>query len=318
MKAAVVSALGHPPLVQEFPDPAAAEGAALITVRASAISQLARGRAAGSHYSSENLFPFVAGVDGVGRLADGARVYFMLPKPPYGGFGERTLVVSEQCLPLPDGLDDLTAAAIANPGMSSSAAFRRARLAAGETVLINGATGVSGRLAVQIAKRLGAKKVFATGRDRAALEVVQTLGADVTLPLVADAAEQERAFRDAFSEGIDVVVDYLWGASAESLLTSAAKVAADRPLRFVQVGSTSGGEIKLPGAVLRSTPIELMGSGLGSVSFEGLKASIAAVFQMAASGGLTIQTRRYPFAEFAAAWAEKDSAARIVVAMDAD
>jgi len=315
MKAAVVSGLGQAPLYGDFPDPAAAEGANLISVTASAISHLARGRASGAHYSAENQFPFVAGIDGVGRLADGARVYFLLPKAPNGAFAERTLVSREQCLPLPDSLDDVTAAALANPGMSSAAAFRRGRLVAGEIVLVNGATGSSGRLAVQIAKRLGAKKVIATGRNIAALA---TLGADATIPLVADPEAQQRSFRDAFAAGgVDVVVDYLWGASAEGLLTVAAKVGASRPLRFVQVGSMSGGEIKLPSALLRSAPIELMGSGLGSVSNEGLKASIAEVFRLAATGGLTIATRTLPLSEFAAAWALDDSAARTVVTIGA-
>jgi NADPH:quinone reductase-like Zn-dependent oxidoreductase len=316
MKAAIVAALGQPPVCGDFPNPAPREGAEFITVSASAVSQLARSRASGSHYSSEDRFPFVSGFEGVGRLANGARVYFMLPQAPYGAFAERTLVASAHCLPLPDGLDDITAAAIANPGMSSTAAFGRARLLTGETVLINGATGVAGRLAVQIAKRWGAKKVIATGRNLAALDAVQALGADVTITLRGDGADQQRRFADAFREGVDVVIDYLWGASAEALLTSAAKVGASRPLRFVQVGSASGGEINLPSAVLRSIPIELIGSGLGSVSFERLKASIGEVFNMAAMGGLSMQTRRYPFAEFAAAWAAKDGDARAVVTFD--
>ena len=312
MKAAVVSALGQPPAYQDFAEPAARAGAELIAVSASALSQLARGRAMGRHYSSDDRVPFVAGVDGVGRRADGSRVYFLMPNAPYGGFAERTLAPVGQCVPLPDGLDEITAAALANPGMSSSAAFGRARLVAGETVLVNGATGVSGRLAVQIAKRLGAKKVIATGRN---LAVLATLGADATIPLVADAQEQERRFREVFAEGVDVVADYLWGASAEALLTAVAKQRVSRPLRFVQIGSMSGGEIKLPSAVLRSTPIELMGSGLGSVSHESLKASIAQVFRMAATEGLEIKTRVLPLSEFAAAWALDDSTARTVLTM---
>ena len=85
-------------------------------------------------------FPFVAGIDGVGRLDDGRRVYFVLPRAPYGSMAEVSVVPSAQCIAVPDELDDVTAAAIANPGMSSWAAYaERARLRAGETVLVNGA-----------------------------------------------------------------------------------------------------------------------------------------------------------------------------------
>ena len=81
----------------------------------------------------------------MGRLIDGVRVYFLLPRAPYGAFAEETVVSAQQCLPVPDDLDDVTAAAIANPGMSSWAALiDRARFAAGETVLVNGATGTAG------------------------------------------------------------------------------------------------------------------------------------------------------------------------------
>lgn len=91
----------------------------------------------------------------------------------------------------------MTATAIANPGMSSWAAYKeRARLRAGETVLVNGATGAAGRLAVQIAKHLGAAKVIATGRDLDALKSVAGLGADVTIPLVEDGTALENAFKE--------------------------------------------------------------------------------------------------------------------------
>src|SRR5271156_6894564 len=170
MKAAVVLEAGKPPVYAEFSEPEPAEGEARIAVTAAAISQVVKSRASGQHYSSSGQFPFVVGIDGVGRLDDGRRVYFVLPRPPLGSMSERTVVRSGQCVALPDGLDDVTAAAIANPGMSAWAAMKeRAKLAAGETVLVNGATGTAGRLAVRIAKYMGAKKVIATGRNVEAL-----------------------------------------------------------------------------------------------------------------------------------------------------
>jgi NADPH:quinone reductase-like Zn-dependent oxidoreductase len=232
---------------------------------------------------------------------------------------ERTIVPSAQCLTLPADLDDVTAAAIANPGMSSWAAYKeRARLKAGETVLVNGATGASGRLAVQIARYLGAKKIIATGRNADALKSVAALGADVTITLTADEAALEEAFRAQFAAGIDVVIDYLWGASAEHLLAAAAKAGKEAtPIRFVQVGSISGSDIKLPSAVLRSSAIELMGSGIGSISLERLARAIGELLHAATPGGFHIAARPVPLAQVEEAWSLDDSAHRTVLTLDA-
>jgi NADPH:quinone reductase-like Zn-dependent oxidoreductase len=160
MKAGIIKVAGKSPVYGDFNEPAAGEEQELITVSASALSQFSKSRSSGSHYSSSGTFPSVAGADGVGRTADGRRVYFVLPEAPYGALAERTLVRSKQCVAVPDGLDDVIAAAIANPGMSAWAALvERAHMRTGETVLVNGATGTAGRLAVQLAKSLGASKV---------------------------------------------------------------------------------------------------------------------------------------------------------------
>src|SRR5690349_2140403 len=163
----------------------------------------------------------------------------------------------------PDDLDDVTAAAIANPGMSSWAALQdSAKFQAGETVLVNGATGISGRLAVQSAKYLGAKKVIATGRNTEALKSLVPLGADLTIPLVENGEALEKAFLEPFHEGVDVVLDYLWGPSMERLLVAAAKAGEEGvPIRFVQIGGVSASNISLPNQVLRASAIQLMGSG---------------------------------------------------------
>ena len=318
MKAAIVQGKGQTPVYGDFAEPVASAGESRVSVTAAAISQLTRGRAAGVHYSSSGRFPFVAGVDGVGRLDDGRRVYFVLPKAPFGAMAERTIVPSAQCLTLPADLDDVTAAAIANPGMSSWAAYKeRARLKAGETVLVNGATGASGRLAVQIARYLGAKKIIATGRNAEALKSVAALGADVTINLTADEAALEEAFKAQFSAGIDVVIDYLWGASAERLLAAAAKAGREAtPMRFVQVGSISGSDIKLPSAVLRSSAIELMGSGIGSISLERLARAIGELLHAATPGGFHIAARPIPLTQVEEAWSLDDSTHRTVLTVE--
>jgi len=315
MKAAIVRAAGQTPVYGDFAEPRPAPGESRISVSAAALCPLARSRAAGAHYSVTGAFPAVVGVDGVGRLDDGRRVYFLLPRAPWGAMAERTVAPDAQIAPVPDGLDDVTAAAIANPGMSSWAAFReRAKLAAGETVLVNGATGAAGRLAVQIARRLGAKRVIATGRN---VDALVSLGADATIALDSDEAALEESFSRFFAEGIDVVTDYLWGKSAERLLVAAAKAMPDgASLRFVQIGSVSGRTIALPSAVLRSKSIALMGSGLGSVPLARLAAGIGELMQWAASGELSIPAKAAPLSQVERVWGEA-SDARIVFTIGA-
>ncbi len=319
MKAAVVLGAGRTPVYTEFSEPEPAAGEAVIAVTAAALSQVTKSRASGQHYSSPGRFPFVAGIDGVGRLDDGSRVYFVMPRAPHGAMAERTVVPRARCLALPDGLDDVTAAAIANPGMSSWAAYTdRARLQAGETVLVNGATGTAGRLAVQIAKHLCAGKVIATARNVEALKSVAALGADVTIPLGDDEAALEEPLKQEFAQGVDVVIDYLWGKSAERLLFAGAKAGKEAiPIRFVQIGSMSGPDIVLPSAALRSSAIVLMGSGIGSIAFDRLVHAIDGVLQAAVPAGFKIATTPVPLADVEKAWPRDDGAGRTVFTIDA-
>jgi NADPH:quinone reductase-like Zn-dependent oxidoreductase len=318
MKAAIVRGPGQSPVYGDIAEPLPSSGEKRIRVTAAAISHVVKSRASGSHYSASGQFPFVVGIDGVGRLDDGRRVYFVLPNPPYGSMAEQTVVPVAQCVPLPDALDDVTAAAIANPGVSSWAAYtERARLKVGETVLVNGATGTAGRLAVQIARHLGAKKVIATGRNADALRAVADLGADVTIPLVEDQAALEDSFKREFAEGVDVVVDYLWGNSAERLLIAGAKAGADAlPIRFVQIGSASRPDITLPSAVLRASAIELKGSGIGSIPLDRLVDAVDGLFEATVPGGFKIATRPIPLSEVEEAWPRDDSARRTVFTVD--
>src|SRR5580658_1051537 len=234
MKAGIIKVAGKSPVYGDFSEPVAGEGHELITVSASALSQFSKSRSSGSHYSSSRKFPSVAGADGVGRTAAGRLVYFVLPEAPYGALAEKTLVRSKQCITVPDGLDEVTAAAIANPGMSAWAALvERAQLQPGETVLVNGATGTAGRIAVQLAKYLGARKIIATGRNEAELEEMKTLGADVVIPFSlgelhpSGRKRYEEALIEEFGKGVDVVIDYLWGKSARAVVVAIAKGVED-------------------------------------------------------------------------------------------
>ena len=314
MKAAVIKGAGQPPAYEDFDHPDALTGHHLIDITASALSRITRAKASGSHYSGSGHFPFVAGVDGTGRLEDGQRVYFFAPHAPFGAMAERTRVPETHCISLPDALDDVTAAAIAIPGMSSWAALtERARFVRGETVLVNGATGTSGRLAVQIAKYLGAGKVIATGRNAASLESLKLVGADVTISLQQDEGNLGATFESHFREGVDVVLDYLWGVSARTLLIAAAKASTEAyPVRFVQIGAISGPDIVLPGAVLRAAAITLLGSGIGSVTLPRLLLSMQEVLNACVPAGLQIATEAVPLAELDQHWENADSLVRTV------
>lgn len=315
MKAAVITKPGSTPIFADFDDPMPQVGEEMIDVTASALNQVTKSRASGSHHTSSGSLPAVVGIDGVGRTQDGRRVYFVLPHAPFGGMAEKVALRVEQCIPLPDDVDDITAAAIAIAGMSSWAAFKeRARLIAGENVLINGATGISGRLAVQIAKYLGAKRVVATGRNVEALELVTHIGADATVSLGQSANDLENAFMEQFGgEGVDVVLDYLWGASAETLILAAAKAGKDAvPIRFVQIGAVSGGDIVLPSAALRSSALVLMGSGIGSIPRKGLVSAIRGVLQAVVPGKLKIETKAVPLSEVAETWNQDSGNSRVV------
>jgi NADPH:quinone reductase-like Zn-dependent oxidoreductase len=314
MKAAVVKAAGEHPGYADFNAPAPQAGHCLIEVTATALSHVARARAAGTHYSAKLTVPFIAGIDGTGRLEDGQRVYFFKPDAPFGSMADTSIAPQANCVALPDALDDITAAAIAIPGMSSWAALvDRARFVAGETVFINGATGTSGRLAVQIAKHLGAGKIVATGRRQDALDALKLAGADVTISLVQEEGALHRAFEAEFREGVDVVLDYLWGVSAESLLNVAATASPDdHAVRFVQIGSISGAEIQLPATLLRSAAITLLGSGIGSVPLPRLLRAMQDVFNAAVPAGFTIATEVVPLANLGMHWGNSSSDRRTV------
>jgi NADPH:quinone reductase-like Zn-dependent oxidoreductase len=306
MNAAVVEDFGKAPHYGTFREPTAGEGEVLVKMRAAALSNLVKGQASGSHYSSGGQLPFVPGFDGVGTLPDGRRVYFFGPPAPFGTLAEWSVAPASRTILLPDAVDDVVAAALGNPGLASwGALLGRARLKAGESVLVNGATGVAGRQAIQVAKHLGARRVVATGRDEEALASLRALGADETISLRQSHDELVAVFGDAL-KGIDVVVDYLWGPSAESLLAAAKGHGApegEPRVRYVQIGSMGGNAITLQADWLRSSGVELMGSGLGSLSAAAIVEALKAMFAAQAAGaGLKIDVDAVGLKQVEAMW----------------
>ncbi|HEY4306313.1 MAG TPA: zinc-binding alcohol dehydrogenase family protein [Gemmatimonadaceae bacterium] len=237
-----------------------------------------------------------------------------MPTPPFGTIAEFAPISRAHLLDFPASVSSVTAAAIAIPGMSSWAALNdRAHFVAGETVLVNGATGTSGQLAVQIAKHLGAARVIATGRNAESLAQLEELGADITLQLGDGLDAFESSLEKLFSTGIDVVLDYLWGDSARATVIAAAKGSPDGiPIRFVHIGAASSPSMDLPSAALRSSSIELMGSGIGSIPFEGLRDAIRSVLEAAGRVTFKTETTTFPLSDVAAAWTDAGRARTVV------
>jgi NADPH:quinone reductase-like Zn-dependent oxidoreductase len=319
MKAAVVHSFDSLPAYGDFELPAPAGNEVRVKMHAAGLSNLVRAQASGKHYSATAHLPFVPGVDGVGVLEDGRRVFVAFPRVPYGTMAEHTVIARDLCADIPDDIDDVTAAAAGNPAMSSWAGLtERARFVAGESVLVNGATGTAGRLAIQIARHLDAKRIVVTGRNAASRNVLLALGADEFIALDQSPEALVQAFQDEIVRGhVRVVLDYLWGASAEHLIAAIAgvgsRIAGDR-VRFVQIGAVSGPTITLPAVALRSAGLELMGTGLGSVSNPRLVQSIGELMRVFRSAKMTIDTETVPLTDVATAW-ERKTARRLVFTM---
>ncbi|HEV2388156.1 MAG TPA: zinc-binding alcohol dehydrogenase family protein [Candidatus Acidoferrales bacterium] len=317
MEAAVLRALGETPRFDQFPEPSAGTDEAVVQVRAAALKPVDKQMAAGSHYASPRELPVVCGTDGVGLLDDGTRVFFGGPRRPYGAMAKHTVVLRAFCFPVPEALDDDTAAALPNPGVSAWLSLtERAKLARGETVLILGATGVTGKLAVQIARLLGAGRVIAAGRNERVLSSLYDLGADATIRLDKPGQDLKEAFaREAGDGGFQVIIDYLWGRPTEALLaaiTRAEFAAVTSEARLVQAGQSAGPTISLPAAVLRSTPLAILGTA-GVPPREVLVDALQQVMTRAARGELHIDTERVPLADIDDAWQRQDSQGRRLV-----
>jgi len=317
MKAAVVHAFDLPPRYTTFADPMAAEGETLVNVSAAGLHPIVKALAKGTHYGSAGILPFVAGIDGVGKLEDGTRVYFGIARSPFGTFAERSLAASWMCLPLPEAIDDVTAAGIANPAMSSWVALTaRAKFVAGESVLILGATGVAGQLAIQVAKRLGARRIIAVGRNPQALQKLSALGADAVISLEQDPALLVSAVRNEIAEaGVDIVLDYLWGQPAELMFQAISQKGLQKStarIRFIQIGESAGKTISLPAATLRSSGLELLGSGFGSASLDQIRQALGEFFQIAAKEPFQFRTKAAPLRDVESLWNTAEEGTRLV------
>ncbi len=309
MKAAVVTSFDEPPHYQSFdvPTPARAEQV-VVDVLAVGLHPRVRTGARGAHYTSSGTLPMIPGVDGVGRRSDGKRIYFVADDDLIGTMAERALVAPRRSIELPDSADVAKIAAAMNPAMSSWVALRsRVPIQAGQSVLILGATGNAGTMAVQVAKLLGAGRVVGAGRHPDRLAALAPLGADAVVRLTDDADATAAALADAAAE-VDIVIDYLWAEPAQRTMIALLTARSDRSraLDWIQIGAVAGPTIELPSVALRSANLRLQGSGQGAVSPGTYLTELPSLVAAIDAGKIAVRATATPLAEVERVWLEPE------------
>lgn len=294
IKAAVLHELGVPEY-GEFPAPSAGGGHEIVEVRAAGLNPVDVSISAGRFYAGAPALPCVAGREGVGMLGD-TRVYFDTPVAPYGSMAERALIDPAGTYPLPDALDDGVAVALGISGLAAWLALDwRAHLEEGEHVLVLGASGVLGQIAVQAAKHLGAARVVAAARSTDGLERARELGADAVVRL--GEAELAGALSEAAQQRIDVVVDPLFGEPF-----AAAIEAASFGARLVTLGASAGASATILSAPIRGKMLQIMGHANFAAPPEVKRAAYLRMAELAIAGRLRVEVERMPLADVRAAW----------------
>ncbi len=311
MHAAVVHSFDRPPRYESVEAPEAhGPDEVVVDVLATGLHPRVRSGADGSHYTSGDELPLIPGIDGVGRTPDGDLVYFVLLDTARGSMAEQAVVDRRRCVALPADSDPATIAAAMNPGMSSWIALRsRIAMPPGRSVLVLGATGNAGRMAIEIARHLGAAHVIAAGRNAGRLAALA--GADATVALGDDDA------LGAAAGDVDIVVDYLWGPPAERAIRAIVTHRKDRsrPLDWIQIGAVAGPDLALPSAALRAANLRVMGSGQGSVPTAAIVAELPALAAELTAGTFTVDAVPIPLSDLQTTWTAPAAAgARVVPA----
>jgi NADPH:quinone reductase-like Zn-dependent oxidoreductase len=302
MHAAVVRSFDRPPRYEEFERvQPSGKNDVVVAVLAAGLHPRVRAGASGSHYADERVLPMIPGIDAVGRMPDGQLVYCVVHDTPFGTMAEQVVADRRRCVPLPEGVDEAVVAAAMNPAMSSWIALRlRAPLQKAQSVLILGATGNAGQMAIQVAKLLGAGRVIGAGRQ---IERLKSSGADEVVSLVGDPDAVGKSIGEAAAE-VDVVLDYLWGEPAAHAMVALLTARSERSkaIHWVQIGSVAGPTMALPSVALRSTNLRVMGSGQGSVPVSDIVAELPRLVDELSAGRITVEPLRVPLSHVESAW----------------
>ncbi len=310
MKAAIITSFGQPPHYGHHTDPVpTGPDETLVDVLGIGLHHITLGQASGMHYSSTGQLPLIPGVDGVGRGTDGKLRYFVQGPGRTGTMADKTVIELDHSIELPEESDPVVVAGTMNPAMASWLALGcRVQFQHGQKVLILGATGSSGSLAVQIAQHLGASQIIAAGRDPLKLAKLPALGATEIVQL-------SDIRLGALACEVDVVLDFVWGECSVSVMEAVLKQRANRslPLTWIHVGSMAGEVAAIPGAFLRSAKLQIMGSGYGSVSGREILMALPALAKEIARGAFRIDVKAMPLRNVEQAWAEAPHANERIV-----
>jgi NADPH:quinone reductase-like Zn-dependent oxidoreductase len=316
MHAAVVRSFEHPPRYEtyETPEPAGPHETR-IDVLAAGLHPRVRTDASGRHYTSTGRLPMIPGIDGVGRLPDGRRIYFVVPDDSWGSMADQVVVDLRRSVLLPENVDETKIAAAMNPAMSAWVALRRrVPLEPGQSVLVLGATGNAGGMAIQVAKHLGASRVVGAGRNTERLAELFAIGADEVVALVDDASVTAERLAEAAAE-VDIVIDYLWGEPAANAIMALLMARADRSraMDWIQIGAMAGPTIELPSVALRSANLRLQGNGQGAVSTDAYLAELPSLVEEIDAGNIKINARPIPLADVETTWSVPETPGRRTV-----
>lgn len=321
MKAAILNQLGSTPVYEEVPDPVPQNDQLLINVEAASLKNIDKSRTKAGNYVSYSKLPVIVGSDGVGVLADGSKIY---AQGVTGMMAEKALISKKRYTILPEGIDVAIAAALPNAAIGSAMALlSRAEFKSGNVVLINGATGTTGQLAVQLARHYGASRIIAAGRNENTLQKLKILGADEIVSLKQDETVIIEKIKEINKQSaIDVVIDYLWGRPLELIIRSIRAIEINlnpHKVRIITVGDMAGYNISLNSSDLRSADIELLGSGLGTFSSEDtirfFTKILPEVFALAAAGKLKVDIRKEKLENIETAWNSEVDGRRTVIIM---
>jgi NADPH2:quinone reductase len=293
MRAAILREYGSVPEVGEFDDPSGP----VADVLAAGLNPIDLRMASGQLDNARPPLPSVVGSEGIATF-EGRRVYFDRAGAPFGSIAERVPVDPATLVDVPDALEDGHAVCYGIAGLAAWLALeRRAELQEGETVVILGATGVVGSIAVQVARLLGAGRVVAAGRSKAGLKRAERLGADATVRLDASGAALTADIKAAAGGDVDVVFDPLWGHPAAAALEA---------LRFrgrlVNLGQSAGAMASFPSVNVRFRELAILGHTNFAASPEVKRAALERMFAHAAAGELSAEYEELPLAQVGEAW----------------
>lgn len=306
INAALVESFGEPPRLRSIPAPQADARHEVAEVLAVGVHPVTRGMATGLHYANAAAaLPLIPGMDGVVRRSDGSLAYVVGIRT--GTLAERILIDPRWALTLPADADPAIVAATMNPAMSSWVALRgRVPFSPGQSILVLGATGNAGSMAVSVADHLGAGRVVAAGRNRDRLDWLRSHGASETVALTDDADETSAELAHVAGQ-VDIALDYVWGAPAELAMRAILDARVDHAqlLDWVHIGDTAGPTIAIDGDALRSNALRISGSGFGSSNME--PAALQGLADAVASGALAVTPRIAPLADIEKEWLLDDA-----------